>query len=296
MRSLRARKAESAQKDARRGRRKGDEGDADTGSNAQEQIAQTKRTRNRVETRSLAAASAVKKDVDAKERSSRSAFVSVAEAMTRRPEEVKKRVVATTSSPEGSEISVEHWNELEDLNPPRFFNGILSSPDRLVEMCAPHELSLPTASPPTSSHALPFPARDHVAVVAMLAYDVYVDPTSLTIGSAPHVDREEDVPSKSMARDRGNDPPSTALVPTTTNTTTTTTTTKPLGDVRAARREFERLRSVKRRQRQTPNQRERERIRSRERRAHMTDEQKRAAADAKSRKRVALKASKIIED
>lgn len=91
MRSLRARKAESAQKDARRGRRKGDEGDADTGSNAQEQIAQSKRTRNRVETRSLAAASAVKKDVDAKERSSRSSLVSVAEAMTRRPEEVKKR-------------------------------------------------------------------------------------------------------------------------------------------------------------------------------------------------------------
>jgi len=288
MRSLRARKAESAQKDARRGRRKGDEGDADTGSNAQEQIAQTKRTRNRVETRSLA----VKKDVDAKERSSRSSFV--AEAMTRRPEEVKKRVVATTSSPEGSEISVEHWNELEDLNP-RSFNGILSSPDRLVEMCAPHQLSLPKASPPTSSHALPFPARDHVAVVAMLAYDVYVDPTSLTIGSAPHVDREEDVPSTSIARDRGNDPPSTALLPTTTNTTTTTTT-KPLGDVRAARREFERLRSVKRRQRQTPNQRERERIRSRERRARMTDEQKRTAADAKWRKRAARKASKIIED
>jgi len=164
-----------------------------------------------------------------------------------------------------------------------------------VEMCAPHQLSLPKASPPTSSHALPFPARDHVAVVAMLAYDVYVDPTSLTIGSAPHVDREEDVPSTSMARDRGNDPPSTALLPTTTNTTTTTTT-KPLGDVRAARREFERLRSVKRRQRQTPNQRERERIRSRERRARMTDEQKRTAADAKSRKRVARKASKIIED
>ena len=294
MRSLRARKAESAQKDARRGRRKGDEGDADTGSNAQEQIAQTKRTRNRVETRSLAAASAVKKDVDAKERSSRSSFVSVAEAMTRRPEEVKKRVVATTSSLEGSEISVEHWNELEDLNP-RSFNGILSSPDRLVEMCAPHQLSLPKASPPTSSHALPFPARDHVAVVAMLAYDVYVDPTSLTIGSAPHGDCEEDVPSTSIARDRGNDPPSTALLPTTTNTTTTTTT-KPLGDVRAARREFERLRSVKRRQRQTPNQRERERIRSRERRARMTDEQKRTAADAKSRKRVARKASKIIED
>ena len=294
MRSLRARKAESAQKDARRGRRKGDEGDADTGSNAQEQIAQTKRTRNRVETRSLAAASAVKKDVDAKERSSRSSFVSVAEAMTRRPEEVKKRVVATTSSPEGSEISVEHWNELEDLNP-RSFNGILSSPDRLVEMCAPHQLSLPKASPPTSSHALPFPARDHVAVVAMLAYDVYVDPTSLTIGSAPHGDCEEDVPSTSIARDRGNDPPSTALLPTTTNTTTTTTT-KPLGDVRAARREFERLRSVKRRQRQTPNQRERERIRSRERRARMTDEQKRTAADAKWRKRAARKASKIMED
>jgi len=294
MRSLRARKAESAQKDARRGRRKGDEGDVDTGSNAQEQIAQTKRTRNRVETRSLAAASAVKKDVDAKERSSRSSFVSVAEAMTRRPEEVKKRVVATTSSPEGSEISVEHWNELEDLNP-RSFNGILSSPDRLVEMCAPHQLSLPKASPPTSSHALPFPARDHVAVVAMLAYDVYVDPTSLTIGSAPHGDCEEDVPSTSIARDRGNDPPSTALLPTTTNTTTTTTT-KPLGDVRAARREFERLRSVKRRQRQTPNQRERERIRSRERRARMTDEQKRTAADAKWRKRAARKASKIIED
>jgi len=288
MRSLRARKAESAQKDARRGRRKGDEGDADTGSNAQEQIAQTKRTRNRVETRSLA----VKKDVDAKERSSRSSFV--AEAMTRRPEEVKKRVVATTSSLEGSEISVEHWNELEDLKP-RFFNGILLSPDRSVEMCAPHQLSLPKASPPTSSHALPFPARDHVAVVAMLAYDVYVDPTSLTIGSAPHGDCEEDVPSTSIARDRGNDPPSTALLPTTTNTTTTTTT-KPLGDVRAARREFERLRSVKRRQRQTPNQRERERIRSRERRARMTDEQKRTAADAKSRKRVARKASKIIED
>ena len=294
MRSLRSRKAEPAQKDARRGRRKGDEGDADTGSNAQEQIAQTKRTRNRVETRSLAAASAVKKDVDAKERSSRSSLVSVAEAMTRRPEEVKKRVVATTSSPEGSEISVEHWNELEDLNP-RFFNGISSSPDRLVEMCAPHELSLPTASPPTSSHALPFPARDHVAVVAMLAYDVYVDPTSLTIGSAPHGDCEKDVPSTSIARDRGNDPPSTALLPPTTNTTTTTTT-KPLGDVRAARREFERLRSVKRRQRQTPNQRERERIRSRERRARMTDEQKRTAADAKSRKRVARKASKSIED
>ena len=214
--------------------------------------------------------------------------------MTRRPEEVKKRVVATTSSPEGSEISVEHWNELEDLNP-RSFNGILSSPDRLVEMCAPHQLSLPKASPPTSSHALPVLARDHVAVVAMLAYDVYVDPTSLTIGSAPHGDREEDVPSTSIARDRGNDPPSTALLPTTTNTTTTTTT-KPLGDVRAARREFERLRSVKRRQRQTPNQRERERIRSRERRARMTDEQKRTAADAKSRKRAARKASKIIED
>ena len=232
-------------------------------------------------------------DDDEKERSSRGADASVAEATMQRVEEVEKQQgnlgASTSSRLDESETSVELWDELEDLSP-RFFHGKSPTiPDGLGLMRAP----LDSSTPQTSRFALPVSAIDNVAVVAMLAYDVYIEPTSGRAFSP-------------IRGDRGNDrsPSSTAILPTTNHLvsstarlppkTTMTTTKKPLGDACAQRREYERLRSAERRRKQTPEQRERERIRSQQRRARMTDEQKRAATDARSRRRAALKASKRL--
>jgi len=280
-------------KDARRRKSTGD-----AHSNAKDcRVASTKQTTTTTKTKRenlLEKDDDDEDDDDEKKRSSRGVDASVAEATMQRVEEVEKQQgnlgASTSSRLDESETSVELWDELEDLSP-RFFHGKSPTiPDGLGLMRAPRDLS----TPQTSRLALPVSVIDH-AVVAMLAYDVYIEPTSGGAFSPIRGDREND-----------RSPSFTAILPTTNHLvsskarlppkTTMTTTKKPLGDACTQRREYERLRSAERRRKQTPEQRERERIRSQQRRARMTDEQKRAAADAKFRRRAALKASKMIED
>jgi hypothetical protein len=245
-------------------------------------------------------------DDDETERSSRDADASIAEAtMQLGEEEVAKQQrrgnlgASTSSRLDGSETSVELWDELEDLSPRFFTKGELTSPGRLELMRAPHELTLAMATA-TLARPTPVPAIDHtIDVLAMMAYDshAYIGPTSAGAFSRFDEDREMNPQPSSTAphvpKTIGAPVSSTARLP--PPTTTTTAATEPL-DARAKRREYERLRSAERRRKQTPQQRERERLRSQQRRARMTDEQKRAASDIKSRRRATLKASRTIED
>ena len=296
MRHSRGRSRAAAEPRARDTRRRR-QSNCDAQSNAKvHRIAPTKQTTTTVEKDA---------DDDETERSLRDADASVAEAtMQLGEDEVAKQQrrgnlgASASSRLDGSETSVELWDELEDLSPRFFTKGEWTSPGRLELMRAPHELTLSMATA-TLARPTPVPAIDHtVDVLAMMAYDshAYIGPTSAGAFSrfdedremnpqpsstAPHVPTTIGAPVSSTAR----------LLP----PTTTTAATEPL-DARTKRREYERLRSAERRRKQTPQQRERERLRSQQRRARMTDEQKRAASDTKSRRRAALKASRTIED
>jgi hypothetical protein len=286
--------AEPRARDTRRRR----QSNCDAHSNAKDhRIAPTKQTTTTVEKDA---------DDDETERSLRDADASVAEAtMQLGEEEVAKQQrrgnlgASTSSRLDGSETSVELWDELEDLSPRIFTNGELTSPGRLELMRAPHELTLSSLATATLARPTPVPALlDHtIDILGMMAYDshAYIGPTSAGAFSRFDEDREKNPQPSSTAPEVpttiGAPVSSTARLP----TTTTTAATEPL-DARAQRREYERLRSAERRRKQTPQQRERERLRSQQRRARMTDEQKRAASDTKSRRRAALKASRTIED
>ena len=277
--------AEACAKDARRRQSAGDDDVHDAGSNAKVcGIAPTTKPTTRKRTRENLLEKVDDEEEEEKERSSRGTDAMISEATMGWGEEVEKRLGNL-----GDSTSVELSDELEDLSP-RFLSGEWPSADGLGVMRAPDALSVPMASLQTS---LPVSAiNDDVAIVAMLAYDVYIEPTSGRAFVPTHGENENDSSSLMAPLPTMDDLVSSSTM----TTTTTTTTTKSLGDARARRREYERLRSAERRHKQTPEQRERERIRSRERRARMTDEQRRAVADAKFQKRAALKASRIIED
>ena len=277
--------AEACAKDARRRQSAGDDDVHDAGSNAKVcGIAPTTKQTTRKRTRENLSEKVDDEEEEEKERSSRGTDAMISEATMGWGEEVEKRLGNL-----GGSTAVELSDELEDLSP-RVLSGEWPSADGLGVMRAPDALSVPMASLQTS---LPVSAiNDDVAIVAMLAHDAYIEPTSGGAFVPTHGENENDSSSLMAPLPTTDDLVSSSTM--TTMTTTTTTTTKSLGDARARRRDYERLRSAERRRKQTPEQRERERIRSRERRARMTDEQRRAVADAKFQKRAALKASKRL--